>query len=165
MKERQAAIIAQIRPGKRAELKLLLRQGPPFDLEQQGFTRHEAFLGDTDLVLVFAGPQPVTDAQRLVSTLGASQLAKFGTLVSSPRMLRGVVRMARNVQRPRRLMEPEPHNCTLQDAVGRHERCPGDSCPFWAGQGCALDGRSRRTSRRILNSRATCSICEPRLPV
>jgi hypothetical protein len=29
----------------------------------------------------------VTDAQRLVSTLGASQLAKLGTLVSSPRML------------------------------------------------------------------------------
>ena len=23
---------------------------------------------------------------------------------------------------------------------GRHQRCPGDSCPFWAGQGCALDG-------------------------
>jgi hypothetical protein len=87
MKERQAAIIAQIRPGKRADLKLLLRQGPPFDLEQQGFTRHQAFLGDTDLVLVFAGQQPVTDAQRLVSTLGASDLAKLGTLVSSPRML------------------------------------------------------------------------------
>jgi hypothetical protein len=37
-------------------------------------------------------------------------------------------------------MEPERHTCTLQDAVGRHERCPGDSCPFWAAQGCALDG-------------------------
>ena len=87
MKERQVAIIAQIRPGKRADLKLLLRQGPPFDLEQQGFTRHEAFLGDTDLVLVFAGRQPVTDTQRLVSRLGASELAKLGALVSSPRML------------------------------------------------------------------------------
>ena len=87
MKELQAAIIAQIRPGKRADLKMLLRQGPPFDLEQQGFTRHEAFLGETDLVLVFTGQQPVTDAQRLVSTLGASELARLGTLVSSPRML------------------------------------------------------------------------------
>jgi len=87
MKERQAAIIAQIRPGKRADLKLLLRQGPSFDLEEQGSTRHQAFFGVTDLVLVFAGPQPVTDAQRLVPTLGASQLAKLGTLVSSPRML------------------------------------------------------------------------------
>lgn len=47
--------------------------------------------------------------------------------------------MARNPQRSRSLMQPEPQNCTLQDAVGRHERCPGDSCPFWAGQGCALD--------------------------
>ena len=48
--------------------------------------------------------------------------------------------MARDAQSSGRLMEPEPHTCTLQDAVGRHERCPGDSCPFWAGQGCALDG-------------------------
>lgn len=37
-------------------------------------------------------------------------------------------------------MEPEPHTCTLQVAVGRRERCPGASCPFWAAQGCALDG-------------------------
>jgi hypothetical protein len=48
--------------------------------------------------------------------------------------------MARYPQRTRRLMEPQPQHCTLQDAVGRHERCPGDSCPFWAGEGCALDG-------------------------
>ena len=48
--------------------------------------------------------------------------------------------MERNIRRSRRLMEFELRNCTLQNAVGRHERCPGDSCPFWAGEGCALDG-------------------------
>jgi hypothetical protein len=48
--------------------------------------------------------------------------------------------MARNAHRSGRLMEPELHTCTLQDAVGRHERCPGASCPFWVGEGCALDG-------------------------
>jgi hypothetical protein len=48
--------------------------------------------------------------------------------------------MARSVYCSRRMMEPERHNCALQEAVGRHERCPGDSCPFWAGEGCALDG-------------------------
>ena len=48
--------------------------------------------------------------------------------------------MARRVQRARRLMGEYPETCTLQDAVGRHERCPGRSCPFWAGQGCALEG-------------------------
>jgi hypothetical protein len=48
--------------------------------------------------------------------------------------------MARTVHRSGHLMEPPPHTCTLQDAVGRHERCPGTSCPFWAAEGCALDG-------------------------
>ena len=80
-------IVAPLAEGAYRRALELLEKGPPFDLEQQGFTRHQAFLGDTDLVLVFAGQQPVTDAQRLVSTLGASDLAKLGTLVSSPRML------------------------------------------------------------------------------
>ena len=30
--------------------------------------------------------------------------------------------------------------CTLQEAVGRSERCPGSACPFWVDEGCALDG-------------------------
>jgi hypothetical protein len=34
----------------------------------------------------------------------------------------------------------EPRICILQEAVGRHERCPGQTCPFWAGRECALDG-------------------------
>ena len=30
--------------------------------------------------------------------------------------------------------------CTLQDAVGRSERCPGETCPFWErGAGCVLE--------------------------
>jgi hypothetical protein len=27
-------------------------------------------------------------------------------------------------------------NCTLQAAVGRFERCPGGSCPFWDDERC-----------------------------
>ena len=87
MSQHQIAVIAQIRPGKHPELKQLIRQGPPFDLAEQGFTRHQAFLGDNDVVLVFEGATPATDTQRLIATLGAGQLAQFGTLVSAPRML------------------------------------------------------------------------------
>jgi hypothetical protein len=87
MRKHQIAVIAQIRPGKHAELRQLIRVGPPFDLAEHGFTRHEAFLGDNDLVLIFEGPTPATDTQRLVSTLAADQLAKLGTLVTAPRML------------------------------------------------------------------------------
>jgi len=87
MIQHQVAIVARIRPGKRAELSELIRQGPPFDLAEHGFTRHEAFLGDDDIVLIFRGARPVTDTQRLVSILGVGQLAKLGMLVSSPRIL------------------------------------------------------------------------------
>ena len=87
MRQHQIAVIAQIRPGKRAELEELVRQGPPFDLAEHGFTRHAAFLGDNDIVLIFEGVQPVTDTRRLVSTLGVGHLANLGRLVSSPRML------------------------------------------------------------------------------
>ena len=29
-------------------------------------------------------------------------------------------------------------DCTLQLAVGRHEPCPEDACPFWRSAGCAI---------------------------
>jgi hypothetical protein len=87
MIQHQVAIVAQIRAGKRAELNQLIHQGPPFDLAEHGFTRHEAFLGDDDIVLIFKGTKPATDTKRLISILGAGQLAKLGMLVSTPRML------------------------------------------------------------------------------
>jgi hypothetical protein len=35
-------------------------------------------------------------------------------------------------------MATEPFPCTLQLAVGRHETCPGDVCPFWQDGACAV---------------------------
>lgn len=29
--------------------------------------------------------------------------------------------------------------CLLQTAVGRHERCPGEACPYWQDGGCPLE--------------------------
>jgi hypothetical protein len=82
------SVIAQIRPGKRAELERLLEQGPPFDLEAEGFERHEVFLGDTDVVFIFTGPSAVGQLERLAAsrTLFALVLKMTG-LVSAPRML------------------------------------------------------------------------------
>lgn len=83
----QIAVVAQIRPGKRQQLEELLDQGPPFSLAEQGFTRHHVFLGDTDVVLVFEGDQPLGDARRLAASLGLSHLTKVATLASNPRVL------------------------------------------------------------------------------
>ena len=33
-----------------------------------------------------------------------------------------------------------PATCTLQTAVGVHEACPGERCPFWHGDACAVAG-------------------------
>ena len=30
--------------------------------------------------------------------------------------------------------------CTLKAAVGEHETCPGEPCPFWRGGECVVAG-------------------------
>jgi hypothetical protein len=30
--------------------------------------------------------------------------------------------------------------CQLEYAAGRARRCPGDTCPFWTDDGCAVSG-------------------------
>jgi hypothetical protein len=30
--------------------------------------------------------------------------------------------------------------CQLDYAAGRARRCPGDTCPFWTDDGCAVSG-------------------------
>jgi hypothetical protein len=84
----QISVIAQIRPGRRAELERLLEQGPPFDLAAEGFEHHEVFLGDTDVVFVFTGPGAMSQLQRMAAsrTLFAHVL-KLTTLLSAPRVL------------------------------------------------------------------------------
>jgi hypothetical protein len=53
------------------------------------------------------------------------------------------------------------HPCTLRQALGETEECPGGSCPFWDGDACALsavDGellRSPELSRHLLVLRRT----------
>ena len=83
----QIAVIADIRPGKRERLKAELEQGPPFDLAEHGFTRHHAFLGETDVVLVFEGDRPLGDARKLAASLGLTHLTRMATLAANPRVL------------------------------------------------------------------------------
>jgi hypothetical protein len=82
------AVMAQIRPGMRDELTRLLEQGPPFDLEAEGFERHEVFLGDTDVIFIFTGPGALSQIERMAGsrTLYA-QVLKMTGFVSAPRIL------------------------------------------------------------------------------
>jgi hypothetical protein len=38
-------------------------------------------------------------------------------------------------------------NCTLQGAIGRFERCPGASCPFWDEGECLFHDVRREVAR------------------
>ena len=47
-----------LKPGARDRAEALLRQGPPFDLEQTQFDRHQVFVTDQEVVFVFEGSGP-----------------------------------------------------------------------------------------------------------
>ena len=82
------SVIAQIRPGKREQLERLLEQGPPFDLEAEGFERHEVFVGDSDVVFIFAGPGTVTHLERMAASRALfAHVLRMTGLVSAPRLL------------------------------------------------------------------------------
>jgi hypothetical protein len=84
----QIAVFAEIRPGKRADLERALAEGPPFDLEKEGFEHHEVFIGDTDVVFVFTGPGAASELRRLAAT---------------PELFRHVIHMADVLAAPRLL--------------------------------------------------------------
>ena len=37
-------------------------------------------------------------------------------------------------------MRDTPHVCSLKAAVGEYEPCPGEPCPFWGDDACAIAG-------------------------
>ena len=80
-------VTAQIRPGKHEHLKHVLAEGPPFDLAERGFTRHQAFLGEHELVLVFEGDRTVADVRGLAASLPFAEVTKLARLVSAPAVL------------------------------------------------------------------------------
>jgi hypothetical protein len=80
-------VTAQIRPGRRESLGAVLAEGPPFDLAAKGFTRHQAFIGDHELVLVFEGANAAVDVRSLAASLPMTEMTRLATLVSSPTVL------------------------------------------------------------------------------
>ena len=80
-------VTAQIRPGRRDALAAILAEGPPFDLAAKGFTRHQAFIGDHELVLVFEGENAAVDVRSLAASLPLAEMTRLATLVSSPTVL------------------------------------------------------------------------------
>jgi hypothetical protein len=82
------ALYAQIRPGCREELERRIAAGPPFDLEESSFDRHEVYLGETEIVFVFEGERPL-DGLRRMSVERMKDMIELGGSISTPRIVRG----------------------------------------------------------------------------
>ncbi|MGH3023961.1 MAG: hypothetical protein ACRDNI_09920 [Gaiellaceae bacterium] len=52
----ELVLVLPLREGARAKARELLEQGPPFDLDQTRFERHQVFLTDSEVVFVFDAP-------------------------------------------------------------------------------------------------------------
>ena len=82
------ALYAQIRPGRRDDLVRRIAGGPPFDLEESAFDRHEVYLGESEIVFVFEGERPL-DGLRRLSVERMKDLIELGGSISTPRIVRG----------------------------------------------------------------------------
>jgi hypothetical protein len=99
----QVTVVAEIRPGKRADLERALAEGSPFDLPFEGFEHHEVFVGDREAVFVFTGPGAAAELRRLAAT---------------PELFRHAIHMADVLAAPR-LLE---RRFQWGHAAGRHVR-------------------------------------------
>jgi hypothetical protein len=67
---RRFVVTARLKPGATAEVREILREGPPFDPAETSLDRHEVFLGDDELVFLFEGEHAEQEARRLLREPG-----------------------------------------------------------------------------------------------
>jgi hypothetical protein len=63
-------VTASLKKGTAHLVAEILREGPPFDLAETSLERHEIFLGDDELVVVFEGPAADKEVRRLFEAPG-----------------------------------------------------------------------------------------------
>ncbi|MBI4898287.1 MAG: hypothetical protein HY827_07950 [Actinobacteria bacterium] len=75
-------VVARLRPGVEAEVRELIAQGPPLDLQSSGLTRNTIYLSENEVVFLFEGP----DAERVMheflnDPVASARLASWGHLI------------------------------------------------------------------------------------
>ncbi|SRR6266508_1907995 len=51
----RVAVVGNLKPGAEARAEALIKEGPPFNPEENGFERHAVFLSGDQIVFVFEG--------------------------------------------------------------------------------------------------------------
>ena len=64
---RHFLITVRVRRGSSQAVRRILREGPPFDLDETSLERHLVFLAGNELVFLFEGPHAEEEAGRLLA--------------------------------------------------------------------------------------------------
>ena len=85
----ELVLVVPLREGARAKARQLLEQGPPFDLDETRFERHQVFLTDSEVVFVFDAP-----GEAATLTLGTEDPSLWKAAAAWRECLAGQVRKA-----------------------------------------------------------------------
>ena len=84
----RVAILAEIRPGKRADLERALEHDQPLGLPGKSFEHPEVFLGDSEVIFVFTGPGAASQLREIAETPEHfRQATRMTEILTSPRLL------------------------------------------------------------------------------
>jgi hypothetical protein len=89
-------VVLPIRPGTHDRARDLLRRGPPFDPEQSGLERHQAFVSEAEVVFLFEADAHES-VERLADDAALWQAAAGWTelVAGPPRLAEGIYSWAR----------------------------------------------------------------------
>jgi hypothetical protein len=84
----RVVVVAPLKKGRREEARLLLEQGPPYDLAETALTGHQVYLTDAEAVFIFEGREAMHWVERLVGEPGLVRVAAawMDCLDSRPRL-------------------------------------------------------------------------------
>jgi hypothetical protein len=84
----RVAILAEIRPGKRADLERALAHDHRLGLPGESFEHPEVFLGDTEVIFVFTGPGAASRLREIAETPEHfRQATRMTEILTAPRLL------------------------------------------------------------------------------
>ncbi|MEZ5102698.1 MAG: hypothetical protein R3C15_23460 [Thermoleophilia bacterium] len=83
------AVVCPLRPGAAETARVLVAEGPPFDLAGAGIVRHVVFVGEQEAVFVFEGAEARGAVERLATNPGVWRAAAAwrDLLAGRPRLL------------------------------------------------------------------------------
>jgi hypothetical protein len=71
----RVAVVAPLKEGAHETARLLVQEGPPFDPREAGFTAHDVFLTDHEVVFVFEADDARSAVEGLVGDPGVWRAA------------------------------------------------------------------------------------------